>query len=197
MKVDSLLDNPSIKKLSSFCGIYFLIHNDDIVYIGQSIDIPNRIRQHRGHYPFDKVHYLEVNKNELTRIEKEYILKYTPRYNKTYLDKNKDTKSLCMWYHKYNLYAKGNIDNIYRQELYKKYLYGNYINRDFIEYFVKYENPYVISKITSIPIHIPRGATLTEFMNNDYLIFNSRYDIKTKKEIYMSRPDINETPKGW
>jgi len=192
MKVVSLLDNPEVKQLSSFCGIYFLIHNDDIVYIGQSIDIPNRIRQHKGHYPFDTVKYIEVNKNKLNKIEKEYILQYTPKYNKTYLHKNGNSKSLCSWFLKYNLYAKSNIDNIYRKELYKKYSYRNYINSGFIEYFVKYENPYVISKIPYTRMHISRVNKLIDLLSNNYLIFNSRYDIKTKKEIYISRPAINE-----
>ncbi len=73
------------KKLSQYniCGIYFLIKNKIIVYIGKAIDIPSRVRRHimENQKDFDEVRYIELEESELAHKEKYYIFLYRPEYN--------------------------------------------------------------------------------------------------------------------
>jgi hypothetical protein len=78
---DYILSN-SIPALP-LCGIYFLIKDDEIVYIGQSIHIPHRLKNHkRDKKPFDKVFFIECKRRELDRLERMLIRQYTPRLNR-------------------------------------------------------------------------------------------------------------------
>jgi len=65
-------------------GIYFLFKGEVLIYIGQSINIMGRINTHNIE-DWDTFSYVEVPKYDLDRIEKEYILKYKPEKNGTYL----------------------------------------------------------------------------------------------------------------
>ena len=71
-------------------GIYFLIDNDEIVYVGKSEkSIFERIRSHKkdDNKEFDSFFYKEINENvDLNRIETMYIAKFTPKYNKSISD---------------------------------------------------------------------------------------------------------------
>lgn len=62
------------------CGVYFLIKDKVIVYIGQSINIASRITQHRDK-EFDSVSYVACEKSELDILESLYILAYKPPLN--------------------------------------------------------------------------------------------------------------------
>lgn len=76
-----------IKKEPIIQGIYFLLYNDEIVYIGQAIDILARIKMHRSNprLKFLKYFYIEYNsKEERTRLEKKYIENFCPKYNIEY-----------------------------------------------------------------------------------------------------------------
>lgn len=66
------------------CGIYFLIDRGEIVYVGQSIDVFKRIRDHRqeGYKIWDRFSMIPVRKEKLTEVERWYILHFRPRYNK-------------------------------------------------------------------------------------------------------------------
>lgn len=65
------------------CGIYFLIQDDEIVYIGQSVHIPNRLKTHQGgEKVFNKVFFVECSGNDLDELEKHYIRSFTPKLNK-------------------------------------------------------------------------------------------------------------------
>lgn len=65
-----------------FCGVYFLINKQKIVYIGQTkIGLP-RIFQHRQTKVFDKYSILKCTEKELNFYEDYLIKKFKPKYNK-------------------------------------------------------------------------------------------------------------------
>ena len=106
-----------IKRLNILCGIYFLMNDNEVVYVGQSIDIHRRINKHKESKTFDKIYYLEVDKQNLDEIEKKYILEYQPIYNKTYLNK-------------YNIKEK--VQKIYKC---KSYIVDELFKDDFLRYY--------------------------------------------------------------
>jgi len=63
-------------------GVYFLFEGDDIVYIGQSRDIHQRITNHYATKVFDSWNYIKIKPSELDIREAEYIIEYRPIYNK-------------------------------------------------------------------------------------------------------------------
>lgn len=72
-----------VKKSSSYnniCGIYFLIKNKQIVYIGQSRNIAVRVTGHKDK-DFDSVSYVTCKKELLDITETLYILAYNPVLN--------------------------------------------------------------------------------------------------------------------
>lgn len=77
-----------IRQIRSKCGIYFLIKNNEIVYVGKSVCIEARVAAHRskGEKAFDNVIYFECPEEEVDQIEKILIGKLQPKYNKTYTD---------------------------------------------------------------------------------------------------------------
>ncbi len=72
------------KQLDSKCGVYFLISGNEIVYVGQSVNIPSRIEQHKKDQQktFDRYYYIECKVTELDVVEGRYIRKFMPKYNK-------------------------------------------------------------------------------------------------------------------
>lgn len=82
------LSKEDILKGSVVCdrvtGVYFLIHGDEIVYVGQSVDVFSRFEVHRvSGKVFDRVYYIECEEWELSDVEAEYIIKFAPKYNRT------------------------------------------------------------------------------------------------------------------
>lgn len=76
------------KKLNKdFCCIYFLIKNDEIVYVGQSTRGTRRIYEHVDK-DFDFYSIIQVKKDELDTKETEAIIKFNPFYNKSIPVKN-------------------------------------------------------------------------------------------------------------
>lgn len=65
-------------------GIYYLVDkNDDVVYIGQSVDIYTRINNHRNVKDFNSFRYIEVeDREQLNCVELEEIIKHMPKLNK-------------------------------------------------------------------------------------------------------------------
>ena len=61
-------------------GIYFLFKGEELVYIGQSINIMGRINNHNID-EWDSYSYTEVPRWNLTTIEQQYIHKFKPRRN--------------------------------------------------------------------------------------------------------------------
>lgn len=60
-------------------GVYFLLHEEEIVYIGQSINPGARISQHAKDKIFDRVLLLPTM--DLDTVEAKYIKKFQPKYN--------------------------------------------------------------------------------------------------------------------
>lgn len=68
----------------SFCAVYFLVAGNDLVYIGQSENYPARIAAHSltKTIVFDKYFHVECMPEDLKKMEREFILKHLPKYNK-------------------------------------------------------------------------------------------------------------------
>lgn len=62
------------------CGVYFLIKGDEIVYIGQSVNIFARMSGH-GNKDYDGITFVPCDKSELDILESLYILAYQPKLN--------------------------------------------------------------------------------------------------------------------
>jgi cell division protein FtsB len=64
----------------SFCGIYFLIKEGEIVYVGQSKNVFGRMNGHADK-DFDYISFLPCRADELDLMEARYIVKYKPILN--------------------------------------------------------------------------------------------------------------------
>lgn len=64
--------------------VYFLLKNKKIVYVGQTTNGLNRIKQHLldCNKDFDDFKILKCDESELEELESNYIIKYNPIYNK-------------------------------------------------------------------------------------------------------------------
>jgi len=66
------------------CGIYFLIKNNNIIYVGQSIDIWSRVMTHsldiEKDFDYFSCHFCD--KPYLDELELKYILKFKPSLNR-------------------------------------------------------------------------------------------------------------------
>lgn len=98
---DSILPKESLlpllrpTSLKAIAGVYFLMNDDDeIVYIGQSVNVAARIGQHcidkRKHPHFTKVAAVSVPASRLLEIEAKYIAAYSPILNGTTEEKIND-----------------------------------------------------------------------------------------------------------
>ena len=78
MKSKSNLLKPKIS------AIYFLKYNDEVVYVGQSKDIKNRIKSHifEKEKLFSDFSFLECSHELLNETETAYIFKHDPIFNK-------------------------------------------------------------------------------------------------------------------
>jgi hypothetical protein len=61
--------------------VYFLIRDNVVVYVGQSITLAARLRQHTDK-TFDRVLFLRVPKSQLLTVERKFIVALKPEYNK-------------------------------------------------------------------------------------------------------------------
>lgn len=64
------------------CGVYFLMHKDTIVYVGQSVNVYRRTDGHLKAKLFDRITVIECPKEDLDRVERLYIEKFKPALNK-------------------------------------------------------------------------------------------------------------------
>lgn len=72
------------KPVETLCGVYFLINNDEIVYVGQSVNIWSRLSQHKKDKEFSHFHWIPVQNSYLEIVENDYIIKFNPIYNKAF-----------------------------------------------------------------------------------------------------------------
>lgn len=74
------------KQHEALCGVYFLWDGDEIVYIGQSINVTQRLHGHfksmGGKRRFCHYTFVPVDQEMLGITEYAYISKYKPKLNK-------------------------------------------------------------------------------------------------------------------
>lgn len=72
------------KKYNKEVFVYFLLKNQEVVYVGQTSDGLNRIKTHylQKTKDFDDYKTIKCCKRDLNELENYYILKYQPKYNK-------------------------------------------------------------------------------------------------------------------
>lgn len=69
---------------ANFTGIYFLILNQEVVYVGQSVDVLGRISRHkREGKQFDSYSYILCAPEKLNTLEAQYITAFMPWLNFT------------------------------------------------------------------------------------------------------------------
>lgn len=68
-------------------GVYFLIRDGVIVYVGQSSKVYARIDRHRDTKHFDRIAVLECAASDLLRLESIYIKKFKPILNVVGIDR--------------------------------------------------------------------------------------------------------------
>lgn len=71
------------RPVKTTCGIYFLIHERQIVYVGQSTNCHMRIGNHLNDPQkiFDSYFVIECKEHFLDDLESSYIIKFQPKYN--------------------------------------------------------------------------------------------------------------------
>ena len=62
--------------------VYFLVYNNDVVYVGQTTRGLARVYTHAYSKKFNKIYVIECDEEELDYLEDHYIFKYKPIYNK-------------------------------------------------------------------------------------------------------------------
>jgi hypothetical protein len=76
------------------CGIYFLIKNNQIVYIGQSVNVKHRLYAHKQYKDFDYYYVHECSPEELDTLEAQHIVQFDPPGNGPILPKNELYKTI-------------------------------------------------------------------------------------------------------
>jgi len=71
------------KPMSRISGVYFLILNSEIIYIGQSVNMYSRAASHYDK-EFDSVVYMPCPKEDLNIMESIYIHEFKPAQNGKY-----------------------------------------------------------------------------------------------------------------
>ena len=70
-------------------GVYFLIKNNSVVYVGQSVNIFARINSHFSTKDFNSFSFIQCKKTDLDKLESLYIHYLKPPQNATYKNGNK------------------------------------------------------------------------------------------------------------
>jgi len=63
-------------------GVYFLLDEDEIVYVGRSSNCYDRIASHTKNKVFDSFYIYKASQEECLWLEPMYIMKFQPIYNK-------------------------------------------------------------------------------------------------------------------
>lgn len=62
--------------------IYFLVQNQNVVYVGQTTKGLSRVYEHLSSKQFSNIYVIPCDKSDLDYLEDFYIFKYAPIYNK-------------------------------------------------------------------------------------------------------------------
>lgn len=92
LRIENVINNlPRVKLRNNIKkGVYFLFDGDELVYIGQSKDIQNRVQTHmdEGVKKFDSFSYIYLELPvDRDVIERGLINEYLPKYNNDSLTK--------------------------------------------------------------------------------------------------------------
>lgn len=63
------------------CGVYFLIKGESVVYVGQSVNIAARLRDHQADKDFDSYSWIQCPRESLDVMESLYIHVLRPPLN--------------------------------------------------------------------------------------------------------------------
>ena len=145
------------------CLIYFLIQDEEVVYVGQTTQGFSRIQAHKNKQ-FNKVNYIRCRVDELDELESKYIVKYNPLYNKVlppnYFIKFSTAvsyinKAVFDRFKKYNKFSKHKLSKI-----------CNTLNYDIINYNGElYIDPYIYYDIQEGIIIYALGGPVDEVYN--------------------------------
>ena len=75
---------PVNKRLACCSGVYFLLQDDKVVYVGQSVNVLQRLIQHLqapGAKVFNRWCFIPVPQEQLNAQEQHYIGLFTPMHN--------------------------------------------------------------------------------------------------------------------
>lgn len=82
-----LLDEQTIVSIARefpvICGVYFLVDDNEIVYVGKSANVYKRACQHLTEKTWTKIAVLPIPQDRLDEVEQAYINHFAPRLNKT------------------------------------------------------------------------------------------------------------------
>jgi hypothetical protein len=95
-------------KINGDCsGIYFLLKNSKVVYVGQSLSIASRVinHQHEKQKDFDQIFYLKASPNDLLKLEHFYINYFKPIYNNSEVIKKELPEKWAFFKKRENLYC--------------------------------------------------------------------------------------------
>jgi hypothetical protein len=88
------------------CGIYFLICNGSVSYIGKTTDLANRLMQHKIQLmDYDSFRFIKCDEDKLDLYEKRWINKFKPEHNHT----NKGRKKQKSYYKKKERIYKASV----------------------------------------------------------------------------------------
>jgi len=85
MKIEEIVkENTNIKEypLNNTSVVYFLCNFvDEIVYVGRTYNLGNRMIEHNKRFPIKSVYYIKCPKNQAVKMERKFIKKINPKYN--------------------------------------------------------------------------------------------------------------------
>lgn len=74
-------------KALTLSGVYFLLHEEEVVYVGQSTNVAQRVATGHPDKEFDEAFMLLVPEEQLLEVETAFIAALNPIYNQTALPK--------------------------------------------------------------------------------------------------------------
>ena len=99
MDIENVLSIAGIKKIKppeETCGIYFLIKEGSVVYIGKSWNVYERVTEHvRRGVDFQDAYFVITPVDELDAVERGYIEEYKPEYNIRHCGREKKKRKYC------------------------------------------------------------------------------------------------------
>jgi hypothetical protein len=129
-------------KPKKYSGVYWLLNNEEIVYIGQSNNLLSRIRSHiYTNKIWNRAKCVEIENTKLTRwVEISLLKNIDTKYNNNKFVDRITAKSRFITFREHlNFYCKVYVDKKSGRKKYKKYMY-NCLNRvDIILYLKLWE----------------------------------------------------------